>query len=208
MPKKKNIELKELKKYTREEVETLILKGTSLEGDLETNLKKLGNTLFPEFFEGKGIGEHKPDEELEKVTMDTLLALETKSHAGLMVSFNQSYRGMAKELTSQIIKEYDCQTHLEKMQAEMVVNGFIRVIENSKRLNNCMEAGEYISHDRTQYLAMLSKQIDRSHRQYLSALMTLKQMKSPTIEMHIKAKTAFVSQNQQINAPTQNNENK
>ena len=58
---------------------------------------------------------------------------------------------------------------------------------------------------------MLSKERDRAHRQYLSTIMTLKQLKAPAIEMNIKAKTAFVSQNQQINvpqAPKENNEAK
>jgi hypothetical protein len=206
--KKKDTKTKELRKFTKDEMEKVLLNDMSVSGDLAANLQKLGETILPEFLDGKATGAHQADDELEKISTEALLALEAKSHLGLMISFNQKYRGMAKELTTQIIAEYDCNTHLEKMQAEIVVNGFVRVLENSKRLNNCFEGGEYISSERTQYLAMLSKQIDRSHRQYLSALMTLKQMKAPTIEMHIKAKTAFVSQNQQINAQTENNEAK
>ncbi len=56
-----------------------------------------------------------------------------------------------------------------------------------------------INQNRTAYISILSKEADRSHRQFLSALMTLKQIKAPTIEMNIKARTAFVSDKQQIN---------
>ena len=71
-----------------------------------------------------------------------------------------------------------------------------------------MNAGEYITENRTKYLAMLSKQIDRANRQFLSALTTLKQLKTPSIEMNIKTNTAFVSQNQQINSKNETNETK
>jgi hypothetical protein len=39
--------------------------------------------------------------------------------------------------------------------------------------------------------------------------MTLKQLKAPTIEMNIRTNTAFISQNQQINAnnPIESNKN-
>ena len=72
-----------------------------------------------------------------------------------------------------------------------------------------MDIVEYISDERTRYLGYLSKQMDRAHRQYLSALMTLKQLKAPAIEMNIKTKNTFVAQNQQINAtqPTESNKN-
>ena len=67
-----------------------------------------------------------------------------------------------------------------------------------------------ISSEKNGYLAILSKELDRAHRQLITALTTLRQIKNPPIEFNVKAKTAFVAQNQQINAinnPIQQNEN-
>lgn len=91
-------------------------------------------------------------------------------------------------------------------QEEIVTNSFIRAIDHSRRFNNCLNAGEYLSDERTRYLTMLSKQIDRANRQYLNALTALKQIKAPVIEMNIRTNTAFVSQNQQINVDNKINE--
>ena len=57
---------------------------------------------------------------------------------------------------------------------------------------------------------MLSKEVDKAHRQLIMALTTLKQIKNPPVEFNVKAKTAFLAQNQQINAvnnPVQQDEN-
>jgi hypothetical protein len=46
----------------------------------------------------------------------------------------------------------------------------------------------------------MGKELDRAERHFFTALNTLKQIKSPMLEMNIHAKTAFIAQNQQINA--------
>jgi hypothetical protein len=79
-----------------------------------------------------------------------------------------------------------------------MVNAYIRVLDNSRRLNNELN-GQNITPNRNIYIANLSKQIDRANRQYISALLTLKQLKSPNVEMNIKTNNAFISNNQQIN---------
>jgi hypothetical protein len=53
----------------------------------------------------------------------------------------------------------------------------------------------------------MSKELDRANRQFITALTTLKQMKTPSIEINVTAKTAFVGKNQQFNANKSNNEN-
>jgi hypothetical protein len=197
---------KSVSTFSPEKTRRMIMNIARFEGDLDKDIEKLGEDIFPRFFDGEGKEKKEARKELDKITRNVLFALEVDTHGALMASFDQPFRGMAKELSKQIIIEYNCKTHAEKMLVEIIVNGFIRTIENSNRFNNTMNAGEYITPNRTNYLAMLSKQIDRSQRQYLSALMTLKQLKAPTIEMTIKANTAFIAQNQQNNANQPNHE--
>jgi hypothetical protein len=49
------------------------------------------------------------------------------------------------------------------------------------------------------YCAVMSKELDRANRHYLSALATLKQLKSPPFQIQVRTQNAFVAQNQQIN---------
>jgi|ERR1035437_613605 hypothetical protein len=196
------------KKLTSEEVKKIVLDIAKVDGDLEMNLRQLGDEILPKAFSKDAKEKKESHEKLETKAMEVLTALETETHVALMESFNPQYRGLARELSEQIIKEHVCTTATEKILVETIVNAYIRTIDTSRRFNNnCGGPGLPITETKTRYLAMLGKQIDRSNRQFLSALMTLKQLKAPTIEMNIKAHTAFVSQNQQVNVEKHGSEN-
>jgi hypothetical protein len=110
-----------------------------------------------------------------------------------------------KELAKQIIKDYGCATGIEKALASDIAHSYIKTLDNSRRLNNEFNC-ENLTKTRNEYISILSKQTDRAHRQFLSGLMILKQLKAPAIELNIRANTAFVSQNQQINVDKKINE--
>ncbi len=196
-----------VKKFTVEETKQVIINSVKPLGDMEAGLKKLGEEIIPNHSGNDKKKKEAALADFQKIIHPLAYGLEFETQTALMHGFDENYRIMAKELTKQLIAEYKCETSGEKMLVEIVVNSFIRTLDNSKKLNNCIAAAEYLSDERTRYLAMMSKQIDRSHRQYLSGLMMLKQLKAPPIEMTIKAKNAFVSQNQQINAGSQSYEN-
>ncbi len=199
-----------LKKYTSEEVQKIVLELAIPNGDLMGNLKKLANDLLPKFFHGSEKEKKEVSKKSDEKIIEVMMALETDTHVALMESFSLQYRGLAKELSTQIIKDYNATTSAEKALSELIANAFIRVIDNSRRLNNDLGGpGLPITETKTKYLSMLSIQIDRANRQFLNALVMLKQLKAPTIEMNIKTKNTFVAQNQQINAnnPIESNKN-
>jgi len=194
------------RKYTQNEVKKMMTdEKATIDGDLGNDLRILGDKLLPKYFSKD---KEEVREETDKKLLNAMTAEEFTKHIALMGSFNYMYRGLSQEFSNRLIKEYNCKTVGEKALAEIITNSYIRVLDNSTRLNNSMNAGEYITENRTKYLAMLSKQIDRANRQFLSALTTLKQLKTPSIEMNIKTNTAFVSQNQQINSKNETNETK
>ena len=204
MPKKKSAKTKAIQKtYTPEQVTKFVKNTLALQGDESVLMKKMGEELLPKFKAGE------KSDELSKKIGDTALELmrmrESDYHCNLMETFRGQYRSLTKIMTEQTIKEYDCQTEIEKSLASVIVGAYVRYIDNSRRLNNELEC-ENITRNRNVYIANLSKQVDRAQRQYLSAVMTLKQIKAPTIEMNIKAQTAFISQNQQINSQTEIND--
>lgn len=199
-------EQKPMQKYTPEKAKEAALNSTQILWDINYTLKEVGESILPKFVQGTEKERKEVEDELNKRIYSIVMGFEVETHAALMEAFSSQYRGMAKELSSQIIKEYSCTTHIEKMLAEVVVGAFIRFIDNSRRLNNELECTT-INENRTKYITILSKQADRSHRQYLNSLAMLQQIKAPTIQMNIKTNTAFVTQTQQFNVPQVPNEN-
>lgn len=180
---------------TREKSMT-ILKTFCFETDPVNLLKKIKENS----------GSEKKITESTNSLLDLARVYENESQVALMESLDGKYRSLAREMTQTIILEQNCITEIEKGLAELTVNAYIRVLDNSRRINNEFNAGT-ITPNRTLYIAQLSKQIDRSNRQYIQAILTLSQIKNPIIKMNIKAETAFISQNQQINNNENNNIN-
>jgi hypothetical protein len=203
----KKEEQKIVKKYSVEEVKDIIFNKSCTSGDLHFLYDQLGKEILPKHLDGTEKDKEEIRDKFQEKITEVMMILETETHIGVMGTFNSDYREMSKELCNQIIKENGCNSSVEKTLTEIIVNSFIRVLDNSYRLNSELNCRE-ITHERNIYIQILSKQVDRANRQYLSALMTLKQLKAPTIEMNIRTNTAFIAQNQQINASDKNNDTK
>ena len=203
----KKVENKSLvKKYTPEEAKEIIIDHCVLPGiDINHTLQILADDVMPKF-----CGEVKEEqEEAQKKILDESMnimrAFENETHIGLIEAVSEQYRSAVKELSTQIIKDYDCKASIEKALACNVAHSYIKILDSSRKLNNELNCRE-INQNRTAYIGILSKQADRAHRQFLSALMTLKQIKAPLIEMNIKTHTAFISDKQQINLDNRKDE--
>jgi len=195
-------------KMTVEEVKDFLNRMTYVDCDPDQIMKKLSEDLLPR------IKAHNANEKVIKETTETaykaMMVYGLDTQYPLAETVNKSYRPLAIEFSRQLIQEFDCKTPSEKALAQIVVNAYLRVIDNSKRFNNCYEAGEYLSKERTNHLSVMSKQLDRANRQFITALTTLKQIKMPSLAISVKTKAAFVAQNQQlnINPPNKDNSNK
>jgi len=194
-----------IKTYSSKEVRRMIPNILKIPTDVEYVLENLGRDLLPKYLDGNEKEKEDAMKKIMETSADLFRSLELETQAGLMESIDERYRATAKDLTEKIIYENDCKKTEEKMLAEVIVSAFIKILDNSRRLTNeynCVN----ITPNRNNYIAILSKQVDRANRQYLGALMSLKQLKSPSINMSIKTNNAFVSNNQQINVDKKNNE--
>ena len=63
-----------------------------------------------------------------------------------------------------------------------------------------MHQVEYLTHEKNGYYSLISKELDRAHRQYITTLTLLQQIKQPSIKVNVKTKNAYIAENQQINA--------
>jgi len=134
-------------------------------------------------------------EDYQKVAMT--LGLDT--HLPVADSLIEEYRPFLINTIREIEREYDCKTTIEKTLAESIASSYVRIIHYSKRLNEYILRETVADKEKTDFYNFIGKELDRAHRQHSSSIMTLRQIKAPTLPFNVSAKTAFFAQNQQIN---------
>jgi hypothetical protein len=114
------------------------------------------------------------------------------------VTYDQE-RPFIIQFAKDLIGEYDCTSPSEKSLAQVVACSYIRVMDLSRIMSKEL-GNNRISDLRNTYIKNLGKELDRANRTYITALQTLKQLKSPQISVKVTATNAFISENQQINS--------
>jgi hypothetical protein len=110
-------------------------------------------------------------------------------------------------MTNNLIEEYNCNTTLEKSLCEMISLNYAKTMQLSRNFTNCMNVDNKLSSERTKYLHMLRKEIDRSNRSYLMSLNNLIEIKRPKMNINVKSKNTYIGQNQEFNTNPNKSEN-
>jgi hypothetical protein len=111
------------------------------------------------------------------------------------------YQPMIIEIANQLIEEYEVKTPSEKAVVGMIAASYARYMEYSRAFNRSQKT-EYLSSEKNAYFRNFAVESDRAFRQFQSGLAMLRQMKAPAMKVTVKAETAFVANNQQVNANT------
>lgn len=127
------------------------------------------------------------------------IAFEFDTHLALVKSVGEEYQALAADFCEKLIQEYECTTSSEKALVELVAGSFVRHLQYANLLNN-FHAKQEFTQLKINCVAMLSKELDRSQRIFLSALTSLRLIKTPNIPFNVKATTAFIAEHQQVNA--------
>ncbi len=145
-------------------------------------------------------GDSKERTEIQrKLTAKAVTLYSLDNFYGLSSAVGEVNTGRSIRFAQELYKEYDCKTASEKTIAQMAAVANERVLTFSKRLNFCIST-EQIDPHMNQHMSILSKELDRANRHFTTLLLTLRQLKSPSFQVNVKTNTAFVAQNQQINA--------
>ncbi len=107
----------------------------------------------------------------------------------------EQYRTLAISMLRDLQLEFNCQTTNEKATAELAVISYMRSLEAQRRFNNVLSQGA-INAFINQFLSIMSKELDRANRHFLTAIQSLKMMHQPPMQVNIKTNTAVVGQNQ------------
>jgi hypothetical protein len=121
------------------------------------------------------------------------------NHVEICNVVNEMYRPLVISMSENLLEEFKCTTTHEKALVHMIASAYVRYIQYSSRFMQSQDI-DFLSSEKTQYYTMYGKEADRAHRQFTTALTTLRQLKAPTPTITVKAKNAIVAQNQQINA--------
>ncbi len=195
-----NQETKPARIYTREEAINELNNCMSSPIEPDYIINQFRKNILP-----KIRGENKKDkdqalEEFKEKANQYAMALGLSNHYHVAETTHERRQPLMLAITRELLKEYDCKTTSEITLAEMAAIHYGRVLTSSSMLASNTQGGSPISAERNGYYTFLSKEIERASRQYLATLSVLKQFKNPSVEINVRAKTAFVSQNQQINA--------
>ena len=140
----------------------------------------------------------KFDKELNEKLNAALPIDSLNTHYELASTVGERIRPLVIEFARKIIVEYDCKTVSEKALAEVVVSAYARILECSKCMQD-ITLVKYTSNALNGLYEIISKELDRAHRHFVTSLATLRQIKSPTLEVNVRAQTAIIGQNQQFN---------
>jgi len=186
-----------VKKITSEEVRDLVKKYIKADCDPDQIFQRAAQKLET-YRNTTGKKELKKlDDDMKEIYDKSLILLGLDTHYALAETISERYRPLVIEVARQVEKEYGCTTPSEKILAETIAGAYGKIIEYSRHLNNFTRI-EYLSNEKNGFYAMVSKEVDRAHRQLNAALTTLKMLKNPSLELNINAKTAFVAQNQNL----------
>lgn len=132
-----------------------------------------------------------------------MYSLESKYYMTLSVDDRDI--GAAMNMACELEKEYGVKTASERSLVQTAVVAYFRM-HKSNRMYYAAAIPDWLSHERAHFVSIYSKDNDRAYKQYLNALQTLKQLKTPPMNVNIKTNTAFVAQNQQNVANPETND--
>ncbi len=156
------------------------------------NKKYILNKAYEEAEKHGGTGEFN-------VTADTnyykaVTMLEFNHGILLSNSVTDLHSSFAIEFFQNLLKEFDCKTPSEKSLAETVALNFVRILETQRKIKDNQKSVK-TRYD-VQYISVLSKELDRAERHYLTSLQTLRMYKMPQLAVNINTQNAFVGNNQ------------
>lgn len=182
------------KEYSAKDAKDFILSRIKTPSDPQEHLTRFANDYLA-LVDKKGTPKEKNKEMLEKAG-ELAMALSLDTGFLLIQSVDTQHWGLAVQMRNDLQKEYACDRPSEKALIDIVVNSYIKKLSLSNKMGGNQK---YLGSEHDGYRNYLSKEIDRAHRQFLSALETLRIIKQPPIKVNLKTENAYIAQNQQIN---------
>lgn len=187
------------KKYSLDDAKRILLDIFQESSDSENIIRDIADNILPKILSGTKKESDEAKRTLLAKSDEAIMLMGLTTHYPLLDMVDRRYAALLLSLTQQIEKDFNCSTAVEKTLAEDIAVAHIKVIDQSRRLNDWLNYSENSDGViKASHLEALSRQIDRANRQLLSSFSVLRQIKHPQLEINIR--NAFIAQNQQINS--------
>ncbi|MCX6734314.1 MAG: hypothetical protein NTZ25_00185 [Candidatus Peregrinibacteria bacterium] len=178
------------------------LRANKLTCDPDVYVRKFAEILYPKYIINHEDGTKMTEAE-KAIQLEAVMSFGVENDASIVDSIEDNNRGMAIKIRRELIKEHSCETYSEKMMVDMIVSSYMRNITAARKLKNALNR-DTTSDILNKFTSVLSQEIDRAQRHFLTSLTSLKQIKSPNLSVNVKTNNAFFGQNQQVNTAEDN----
>lgn len=124
---------------------------------------------------------------------------EFENGALMTTVIQEGYKTFGVDMMRKVQEEYACETIIEKATAELATINYIRTLEVQRRITAYLDMNS-LTDNGVKYLAIMSKELDRANRHYLTAVQVLRSLKQVPFQLTVKANTAVIGQNQLVQA--------
>jgi len=187
-----------VERMTPEEIRDALKRLVGGVFDPKTLFREL-SSLLPQYL--KPDTDQKTKDKIKEKIIQAVSIIGLETHYPLAETTCPTYQPLIIEFSNLLIQEYGCTTAGERALAEITAGAYVRVLECSRALHERLNP-TYLSHEGNGYFASLSKELDRAERHFTTALTMLKRLKCPELDIQVKTQTAFIAQNQQNVAST------
>lgn len=144
--------------------------------------------------------EEKADLEMEidMLTIPALNSLSFDTHQAVGESVSPEFRPLVIEMAKRISEEVGKPTASQTALIHTIVSAYGRIIELSHLLSWWGIRERSITRN-IEYVTFLGKELDRATRQFYTGYGFLRHTTAPPIQVRVNAKSAFISNEQQLN---------
>ncbi len=122
----------------------------------------------------------KLNDEEKKIFIEELqeifLAKGVNSYITIATITSKKYRDLVINFSKQLVEEYKCKTVAQKALAQIATIEYVRMIDNSYKLNYALEQSFPVN-ERIRLASFLSKEVDKSQKQFMKAITELEKTK-------------------------------
>ncbi len=160
-------------------------------------------TYSPDTVLGKAKAEvekyHKDNKyELSNVALVQAMSLREFEMSVLMVTgLTEEMRTFAQKLSLDYQERYKCDDVTRKSLAELSAFNYCRILDTQKRIQSYLNGGSFTDIG-VKYIAVLSKELDRAERHYLTSMQALEIGLQQPLSVSIRTNTANIANQQAI----------
>lgn len=189
-PKELDTAKKDIEQFKRNS-----LKGFYYDQDPE-KIAEAGSKLLRKYKDSDGEADEETITELNEHGRKYINAHSLDTDMIPLECMSYGFGGFAITTLKELRAQYNIETPQDKMYLHMAVNAMVRYHSNLKEME-CWKSPRYLSHECNGLITALSKDADRAFRQYHTIIQHFEAKQQPPLKVNIKAKNAFVAQNQQ-----------